>query len=416
MAIQQLQIPSSGINNTVDQAQWSQLAGLGDVYQKAQAQARQQQALASLGTDPQANMQTLLTSQDPQLAQAGLNMQQQAQQRADQLQQRAEQVREFNAQQALRTSAEKRAQATFEEDSPEARAAKVTAAGLDPNDPNNRAYIATGQNMPSPIQASAEKRAQTLFEQGQRYSTREGRLQAVKDGELDINDPEIRRWVALGGDIPDPAKNRLGLTPTYTQDTAGNVHALQLSATGQPVEVKVPPGQTILGPGQTAQQKAQGAAVGKATGAAQATLPDVVRNLDATGDTIDAIMAHPGKSAALGRGSQLPDWMVTGTDIGDFRTRVQQLAGEAMQQSMASLRGSGLGSVSDFEQKTMISAFVQASTAQTEKQFNESMATAKRSLDKIRDIARAKARGDFSERPGASTPAAAAKPDPLGLR
>lgn len=410
MAINQLQIPSSNINNTVDQSQWSTLANLGNVYQKAQEQQRQQQALASLGTDPQANMRTLLTSQDPTLAQAGLNLQQKSieQQRADA--QNAQAQSNWQQQQAIRLAAEKRAAETFEEDSPEGRTKKLVAAGLDPKDPAYAAHIASGAALPSAIQQHVEQRAQTTFEQEQKYATREARLQAVKEGELDINDPEIRRWVGLGGPIPDPAKNRLGLgQPMYTRDREGVLHAYQLSATGVPVEPKLPEGQTVLGPGEIAQQKAQGAATGKATGAAQVALPDVIRNLDQTGDTIDKILAHPGKSAALGRGSQLPDWMTTGTDIGDFRETVKQLAGEAMAQTMQSLKGSGLGSVSDFEQKTMISAFVQASTAQSEKQFNDSMATAKKSLDKIREIARAKAKGDFSERPNA--PRTGNKPD-----
>jgi hypothetical protein len=397
-------------------ADFTPLANLGNVYQKAQEQARQQEALASLGLDPEANAQILTGSGVLPLAQLGLSMQDKsiARQREDAANALAQS--NWQQQQAIRAAQEKRAAETFEEDSPEGRRKKLVEAGVNPDDPAYTIYRATGEKPPSIIQQQAERRAQITFDQQQKYATREQRLQAVKDGELNIDDPEIRRWVALGGEIPDPAKQRLGLgTPTFTQDTDGTVHAWQLSANGTPVEVKVPQGQTILGPGQLAQQKAEGAAVGKATGAAKVALPDIVRNLDATDETLDKIINHPGKSMALGRGSQIPEWMVAGTDIGDFREQVKRLSGEAMAQTMASLKGAGLGSVSDFEQKTMIAAFVAAGMAQTQKQFDDSMQTAKRSLDKIREIARAKAKGDFSEKPG-TQPAATEKPDPLGLR
>lgn len=397
-------------------ADFTPLANLGNVYQKAQEQARQQQALAALGQGQDADTRTLLTSGTLPLAQLGLTMQQKGieQQREDQ---RNAVLDYYRQRQDTRAQAqETRTAGTYEEDSPEGRTKKLVGAGLDPNDPAYSVYKATGAQPPSIIQQQAEKRAQATFEQTQKYATREARLQAVKDGELDINDPAIRRWVALGGDIPDPAKNRLALgQPTYARDAEGRLHAYQLSATGDPVEVKLPEGQAILGPGETAQQKAEGAATGKAVGAAKVALPDLVRTLDQTGETLDKIISHPGRSLALGRGSQVPDWMVAGTSVGDFREQVKRLSGEAMQQSMAALKGSGLGAVSDFEQRNMIAAFVAAGQAQTEAQFVESMNTAKRSLEKIREIARAKAKGDFSEKPGAST-AQPDKPDPLGLR
>src|SRR5258707_5056552 len=57
-------------------ADFSQLANLGNAYRDAQAAQAKRSAVANLGTDPQANLQTLLTSGDPALAQLGLNLQQ----------------------------------------------------------------------------------------------------------------------------------------------------------------------------------------------------------------------------------------------------------------------------------------------------------------------------------------------------
>lgn len=395
-------------------ADFSMLANLGNVYKKAQEDARQQEALGKLGQGQEADAQTLLTSNVPSLAQLGLNMQDRSVTRQREDVTNAQAQSNWQQQQAIRTAEEKRRAETFEEDSPEGRKKKLVAAGMNADDPNFQAHIATGAPLPTPIAMEVEKRAKIAFDQSQKYATREARLQAVRDGELNIDDPEIRRWVALGGDIPDPAKNRLGLGAlTYTRDKDGTLHAYQLSATGVPVEVKMPEGQQVLGPGEVASQKAEGAATGKATGGARVALPDVVRHTDELVSNIDKILSHESKSTSLGRGSQLPDWMVAGTGIADFRERVKQLGGEAMQQTMASLKGAGLGSVSDYEQKNLMTAFVRASTAQTEKAFNEAMNEAKKSAERIRDIARGKAKGDFSERPGATAPAQGNKP-PLG--
>ena len=74
MAINQLQIPSSGnINNLVDQSQWSSLANLGNVYQKAQQDAANKAAFAAYQQtgDPKA----LIGSGDMNLAQLGVTAQ-----------------------------------------------------------------------------------------------------------------------------------------------------------------------------------------------------------------------------------------------------------------------------------------------------------------------------------------------------
>ena len=134
MAVQQLQLPGNygaGPNNLVDQSQWSQLANLGNVYQKGQEQARQQTALASLGQDPAANAKALIGSGVPSLVELGMNAQNQQQA------------------QAIRQAQEKRAQQTFEEDSPTGRIAKLKDAGINPADPAYRPYIVTGQNLPT---------------------------------------------------------------------------------------------------------------------------------------------------------------------------------------------------------------------------------------------------------------------------
>ena len=74
MAINQLQIPTSGnINNLVDQSQWQSLSNLGNVYQKAQQDAANQQAFSIYQQtgDPKA----LIGSGDMNLAKLGIEAQ-----------------------------------------------------------------------------------------------------------------------------------------------------------------------------------------------------------------------------------------------------------------------------------------------------------------------------------------------------
>jgi hypothetical protein len=393
------------INSLVDPGQWDRLAGLGDKYREGE----KRQLLSQLGDDPEANKRLLLGSGDPALAQLGLNYQQKdidrlredarnavTDRRADSADKRA------GAYLGIAQSQEGRAAAKAAEDTPEFRRQRLIDAGMNADDPNFKAHVATGAALPTPIALEIENRNKVKFEQEQKYATREQRLQAVKDGELDINEPDIRRWVALGGDMPDPAKQRLGLgAPTYTKDAEGNIRAYQLSATGVPVEVKLPEGQRVLGPGEIAQQKSEGTVTGKAVAGAKTSLPDVIRQTDAVIEHLDELIGHGSKKYALGLFSAAPDVMVAGTGVANFRERVKQLAGDAMAQTMASLKGAGLGSVSDFEQQNMIKAFVRAGMAQNEKDFDESMKAAKKSAEKIREIARNKAKGDFSVAPAA---------------
>ena len=147
MAINQLQIPSSGnINNTVDQSQWTSLANLGNVYQKAQQDAANKAAFAQYQQtgDPKA----LIGSGDMNLAQLGVT----AQNHMDLLKQQAiENKRADISQGFLRnqdtraTAAEARAASKDEEDTPTWRAQNLVAQGIDPNTPEGKSYIIGGK-------------------------------------------------------------------------------------------------------------------------------------------------------------------------------------------------------------------------------------------------------------------------------
>jgi hypothetical protein len=126
MAINQLQIPTPQINNAVDPSMWGTLGNLGNVYQKAQEQARLQSTLAALGTDPQANMRILLGSGVPSLAQLGLNLQEKGVEQAREDKRYAITDKRADEQLAIQRAAAQRAQETYEKaDSDEAAAADL---------------------------------------------------------------------------------------------------------------------------------------------------------------------------------------------------------------------------------------------------------------------------------------------------
>lgn len=115
MAIASLQIPQSNINNLVDQSQWSSLANLGNVYRDAQAAQAKRTALASLGTDPKTNLQTLLTSGDPTLAQLGLSLQEKGVEQQRETDRYKITDARANAELALRQAAGRREQGTYDQ-------------------------------------------------------------------------------------------------------------------------------------------------------------------------------------------------------------------------------------------------------------------------------------------------------------
>src|SRR2546428_3397433 len=124
--------PQQAFSGGVD---FSALANLGNVYQKAQEQARQQSALGMLGQGQEADARTLLQSGVLPLAQLGLGMQDKsiARQREDAANAQAQS--NWQQQQAIRAAEEKRRAETLAEEKPEGRSKKPVAAGFGPEEP-----------------------------------------------------------------------------------------------------------------------------------------------------------------------------------------------------------------------------------------------------------------------------------------
>jgi hypothetical protein len=394
-------------------ADFTPLANLPKIYQQAQEDAQKRDALNALGDDPTANMQTLIKSGVPSLAQLGLSMQ--SQQAA-----RDEQVREFNAQQSIRQAAENRAQQTFDEDTPTGRAQKLVAAGLKPND--YRLFVATGQNPPSEIAAAQERRAQTTFEQGQAVATPEARRQTAVAQGWDVKDPGIRNWIVTGQNLPDLASaNKASLQPVYgtrKNPATGQDETvmMQPTGTGDVVESKLPPGVSISNkpivsdtgthilyidpitrqvlksvPKEIAEKERQ-AALGEGQGKAALNLPSIEANGQMLLDQLNTVQNHKGKDVSLGAYSVLPT--VPGTKQADFRAALAQLKGGVFLQAYNTLKGGG--AITEVEGAKATDALLRAQTAQSVEAFDAAINDYRKVVTGAVERARTAARGGYS--------------------
>lgn len=367
----------------------------------------QEQALGQLGDDPIANRQILARSGTLPLAQLGIGMQDKeiVRRREDIANQQAQanwvEQQKLREQEAARSGSyltiaqqqEASRARKAAEDTRAFREQELASVGVDPKDPAYEAYLISGKDPPSIVQKQQAAKTKYELEQSQKYDTREKRLQAVKDGELDINDPTIRRWVALGSkdnEPPDITKGRLGLTPVYIQNnTTGEVKALQLR-NDQPTET--PEGWTLLGPGQIAQTKAAGTQLAKD----QRALGAVETNADFLLKHIKETVEHPGKEAALGMGSYFPTRK--GSAAAGFESRQEQLYGEAFSAAYETLRGAA--GISEGEGKAATAALNRARLSTSVAEFDAAMEDFRQRITVMRELARRRAAGPAPAIPG----------------
>jgi len=109
MAINPLSVPNFG-GPYSGGADFAPLGNLGNVYQAQQDRQRQLAALGQLGTDPTQNAMTLIKSNDPRLAQQGIELMQNITRQKYLESQQSESVRQFNLEQADRDARLKLAQ------------------------------------------------------------------------------------------------------------------------------------------------------------------------------------------------------------------------------------------------------------------------------------------------------------------
>ena len=151
MAVNQISFQQYPINSNIDPSMFTQLSKLGDVYREAQDRQRKQAALANLGTDPEANLQTLLTSGDPALVQQGLTLQQKDIDRAREDAQLVNTNRRADIQTAILQAQGRRAQGNYDQaDRDRANAPSLISQYLD-----SRARSAPTGTFPAPLPGGA---------------------------------------------------------------------------------------------------------------------------------------------------------------------------------------------------------------------------------------------------------------------
>ena len=331
MPINPLSVPNFG-GPYSGGADFAPLGNLGNVYQAQQDRQRQLAALGQLGTDPTQNAMTLIKSGDPKLAQQGLELMNQATAQ-----------KRYAQELAIRQSAENRAQKVFEQDSPEYRKQQIIDAGLDPNAPESKVFMATGQNFPTP---------------------------------------------------------RVGVgPPSYVRDPQGKVHEFRPSSTGEQVESRYPEGYTPVSPEELAAEKAQGMSMGKARATAIQTLPGLSDQAENDIKSLEDLKTHPGRADATGTiMGQLGDRnILLGQQGIDFRNRLSQVKSQAFLEAYKTLRGGGAISNAEGEKGTQ--AINRLSTVTSKEEFDQAIKDAQDIYRLGVDRMRRAAKGDFSTHP-----------------
>lgn len=163
-----------------------------------------------------------------------------------------------------------------------------------------------------------------------------------------------------------------GTTVPYRKPD-GSIGYRQLAKDGNSIEVNFGEGAQPLSPQEIAGQKAFGSTTGKATGEAQAGLPNAIAGARDTLRTLDFVRNHPGMKAGLGPidGSPLkPDWMKS-DDARGFDAAAAQLQGQAFLQGYQQLKGAGV--ITDFEGGKAEDSLARLNRAQSPKDYKAAL-------------------------------------------
>jgi hypothetical protein len=123
--------------------------------------------------------------------------------------------------------------------------------------------------------------------------------------------------------------------------------------------------------------EAAGKKEGEAQGAAAASIPDVLANAQASVETIDRAIAHPGREVATGKsGTFDPRNYIGGTDAASYRVGpMKQAGGQSFLASIQQMRG--MGSLSNAEGEAATAAATSLATEQTDEDHLKSLYTLK---------------------------------------
>jgi hypothetical protein len=212
-------------------------------------------------------------------------------------------------------------------------------------------------------------------------------------------DGSFQDWMRQEG-----TDSELGLIPQYGRDKDGNPVIFQIGKDGQAKQTKLPDGMT-LDPGWVKQTQAQGAAVGKARGEAQAELPGQLTAAEHFLGSINDVRDDPNRSRGTGKSAVFN--AMPGTAGFDFQQKVDQLKGKSFIEAYQGLKGGG--AISEAEGMKAEQAIARLNTAQSEEAFAKGLDD----LEEVVKMGMKRARTKAGVQPVQAAPGAA---DPLGLR
>ncbi|MGL4309271.1 MAG: phage tail tip lysozyme [Paracoccaceae bacterium] len=209
------------------------------------------------------------------------------------------------------------------------------------------------------------KRAQLEDLRSSEQATLDQRKALAAEAGLAPGTPAYQMYIATGS-LPTPTGDTgYGLTPVFGRDEKGNLVIMQIGENGTAVRTEMPEGVLPVAPEQLAQDKAKGAAVGKATGESLAAAATQVENADIALKGIEDILNNP----ALERGTGMSSVFnaIPGTKGYGFQSRVDQLKGGAFLTAIQQLQG--MGALSNAEGATATAAIARLDSAQTTEDF-----------------------------------------------
>lgn len=133
--------------------------------------------------------------------------------------------------------------------------------------------------------------------------------------------------------------------------------------------------------------RTKAAEIGKEQGAAQTSLPKVEANVQNALSLINSVRSHPGRQFGTGLTGVLP--AAPGSQVADFRAKLDQLTGQTFLSAFETLKGGG--QITEVEGKKATEAIGNLKTTQSREQFAQALDDLAGVIIKGQDTARAKA-------------------------
>lgn len=193
--------------------------------------------------------------------------------------------------------------------------------------------------------------------------------------------------------------------PQWLQDDSGKWVYGVTGSDGSFKVVPNPDGLEFAGPEGVAAGRSRGTEIGKAQGGAAAELPGASLSAQENIRLVDAILADPALSSAVGPIDGSLPGMVRNFRPGvkNFDERVEQLKGKAFLTARQELKGGG--QITDYEGQRAEAALIRAGQAKSEDEFRAAMLEFKDAIMRGYAILEKQASGTVGAPPQATSPA-----------